>query len=92
MPLNTRLDPETIAFMLDHGEAKAVIVDPEFSGTMAKALAAPGHHAAAHRGGAGRLYGAPAQRSMAQTTKPSWPVAMRNLPGSCPPTNGTPLP
>ena len=37
--LNTRLDPETIAFMLDHGEAKAVIVDPEFSGTMAKALA-----------------------------------------------------
>ncbi len=37
--LNTRLDPETIAFMLDHGEAKVVIVDPEFSGTMAKALA-----------------------------------------------------
>jgi fatty-acyl-CoA synthase len=36
--LNTRLDPETIAFMLDHGEAKAVIVDPEFSGTMKKAL------------------------------------------------------
>jgi len=37
--LNTRLDPETIAFMLDHGEAKAVIVDPEFSGVMKKALA-----------------------------------------------------
>ena len=37
--MNTRLDPEAIAFMLDHGEAKAVIVDPEFSGTMAKALA-----------------------------------------------------
>ena len=37
--LNTRLDPEAIAFMLDHGEAKAVIVDPEFIGTMAKALA-----------------------------------------------------
>ncbi|QBM27663.1 acyl-CoA synthetase [Hydrogenophaga pseudoflava] len=36
--LNTRLDPEAIAFMLDHGEAKAVIVDPEFAGTMAKAL------------------------------------------------------
>jgi fatty-acyl-CoA synthase len=36
--LNTRLDPETIAFMLDHGEAKAVIVDPEFSATMARAL------------------------------------------------------
>ncbi len=37
--LNTRLDPETIAFMLDHGEAKAVIVDPEFATVMAKALA-----------------------------------------------------
>jgi fatty-acyl-CoA synthase len=24
--LNTRLDPEAIAFMLDHGEAKAIIV------------------------------------------------------------------
>ncbi len=37
--LNTRLDPETLAFMLDHGEAKAVIVDPEFAGVMKKALA-----------------------------------------------------
>jgi fatty-acyl-CoA synthase len=37
--LNTRLDPETVAFMLDHGEAKAVIVDPEFAGVMRKALA-----------------------------------------------------
>jgi len=37
--LNTRLDPEAIAFMLDHGEAKAVLVDREFSGVMAKALA-----------------------------------------------------
>ena len=36
--LNTRLDPETVAFMLDHGEAKAVIVDPEFAGVMKKAL------------------------------------------------------
>ena len=37
--INTRLDPETVAFMLDHGEAKAVIVDPEFAPVMAKALA-----------------------------------------------------
>jgi fatty-acyl-CoA synthase len=37
--LNTRLDPEAIAFMLDHGEAKAVIVDPEFAPVMAKAIA-----------------------------------------------------
>lgn len=37
--MNTRLDPEAVAFMLDHGEAKAVIVDVEFAGTMAKAIA-----------------------------------------------------
>lgn len=36
--LNTRLDPEALAFMLDHGEAKALIVDPEFAPVMAKAL------------------------------------------------------
>ncbi|QWE16120.1 acyl-CoA synthetase [Polynucleobacter sp. AP-Nino-20-G2] len=36
--LNTRLDAESIAFMLNHGEAKVVIVDPEFSGVMKKAL------------------------------------------------------
>ncbi len=37
--LNTRLDAEAIAFMLNHGEAKIVIVDPEFVPTMKKALA-----------------------------------------------------
>ena len=37
--LNTRLDAETVAFMLDHGEAKVVIVDPEFAGVMQQALA-----------------------------------------------------
>ncbi len=36
--LNTRLDAESVAFMLNHGEAKVVIVDPEFSGVMKKAL------------------------------------------------------
>jgi fatty-acyl-CoA synthase len=37
--LNTRLDPEAIAFMLEHGGAKVLITDREFSGTIAKALA-----------------------------------------------------
>ena len=36
--LNTRLDPASIAFMLDHGEAKAIIVDREFSPVVAAAL------------------------------------------------------
>jgi len=36
--LNTRLDAEAIAFMLDHGEAKIVFADREFSGTLSKAM------------------------------------------------------
>ncbi len=32
--LNTRLDAEAIAFMLDHGEAKAIFTDREFSATI----------------------------------------------------------
>ncbi len=37
--LNTRLDAETIAFMLRHGGARALITDREFSPTVAAALA-----------------------------------------------------
>jgi len=37
--LNTRLDAEAIAFMLNHGEAKVLITDREFSATIAQALA-----------------------------------------------------
>jgi fatty-acyl-CoA synthase len=37
--LNTRLDADAIAFMLDHGEAKVVLVDREFAATIAGALA-----------------------------------------------------
>jgi fatty-acyl-CoA synthase len=37
--LNTRLDADTIAFMLKHGDAKVLITDTEFSPTVAKALA-----------------------------------------------------
>ena len=40
--LNTRLDAEAIAFMLNHGEAKVLITDREFSPTIAKALAQAG--------------------------------------------------
>jgi len=36
--LNTRLDAAALAFMLDHGESKALIVDREFSGVIADAL------------------------------------------------------
>jgi fatty-acyl-CoA synthase len=36
--LNTRLDPDAIAFMLKHGEAKVLLTDREFSGTLEDAL------------------------------------------------------
>jgi fatty-acyl-CoA synthase len=36
--LNTRLDAEAIAFMLDHGEARVVFVDREFAGILSNAL------------------------------------------------------
>ena len=37
-PLNYRLDARTIAFILEHGGAKALITDREFSATIAEAL------------------------------------------------------
>ena len=37
--LNTRLDAEAIAFMLDHGEAKLLVTDREFAPIIEKALA-----------------------------------------------------
>ena len=40
--LNTRLDAAGLAFILNHGEAKALITDRAFSGTMKQALAEAG--------------------------------------------------
>ena len=37
--INTRLDPRTIAYILAHGEAKALITDREFAPTVGAALA-----------------------------------------------------
>ena len=37
--LNTRLDPESVAFMLRHGEASILIVDREYSPVVTKAMA-----------------------------------------------------
>jgi len=39
LSINTRLDADIIAFQLDHGEAKVVLVDREFAGVMASAIA-----------------------------------------------------
>jgi len=37
-PLNTRLDPAALAFILDHGEAKLLITDREFATTVKETL------------------------------------------------------
>jgi fatty-acyl-CoA synthase len=37
--LNIRLEANTIAFQLDHGGAKIILVDPEFTGVITEALA-----------------------------------------------------
>jgi fatty-acyl-CoA synthase len=42
--LNTRLDAEAIAFMLQHGEAKVLLTDREFSTVVGQALALMGEH------------------------------------------------
>ncbi|KON79646.1 acyl-CoA synthetase [Azoarcus sp. PA01] len=36
--INTRLEPETVAFMLDHAEAKVLITDREFARVVGKAI------------------------------------------------------
>src|SRR5690606_11983107 len=36
--INTRLDPQTVAFILDHGEAGTLIVDAEFASVARKAI------------------------------------------------------
>jgi len=37
--INTRLDPATIAYILDHGDARVLLVDTEFGETVEQALA-----------------------------------------------------
>ncbi|WP_136439433.1 AMP-binding protein [Pacificoceanicola onchidii] len=36
--INTRLDPDTVAYILDHGEAKVVLCDPQFLPMLAEAV------------------------------------------------------
>ncbi|WP_370281382.1 AMP-binding protein [Pseudooceanicola sp.] len=36
--INTRLDPDTVAYILDHGGAKVIMADPQFLPTVAEAI------------------------------------------------------
>ena len=47
--LNIRLDAPSIAFQLDHGGAKIILVDPEFSGVIAEALTLMTNQTLRHR-------------------------------------------
>lgn len=82
--LNVRLDAEAIAFMLQHGEAKALIADREFFDVIHAAVGMLGHPDPG-----GRDVNDPntvkARRSATSTTKPCWPKATRSLPGYLPP-------
>lgn len=42
--INTRLDAEAIGFILSHAEAKVVMVDPEFSEVVQRAVRMTGHY------------------------------------------------
>ena len=86
--LNTRLDADAIAFMLEHGEAKVLITDTEFSPTIEQALARARREAAGdrHRRSAGPGRQA---RSAPPTTRPSSPAAIPGTHGRTRPTSGT---
>jgi fatty-acyl-CoA synthase len=73
--LNYRLDAASIAFILEHGEAKVLITDTEFSGVIREALAQvtrrdllvidivdPEHRGPARAAGRDRLRGVPGRR------------------------------
>jgi fatty-acyl-CoA synthase len=77
-PLNYRLDAGTIAFILEHGEAKVLITDREFSATIGEALARLGRPILVididdplHQGG--RLVGETDYEAFLATGDPAWP-------------------
>ncbi|GJD57258.1 AMP-binding protein [Methylobacterium dankookense] len=63
-PLNTRLDPATIAFSLDHGEAKALIVDADCAALAGQALARLGRDLLVVAAGGAALPGAVAYEDL----------------------------
>ena len=92
--LNTRLDAPTIAFMLDHGEAKVVIVDPEFAGVMKTAISLRKEQRplAGDRCGRCAVHGPRRAHRQHRIRRLSCDRRRRPLSGNCPPTNGMPSP
>ena len=88
--LNIRLDAASIAFQLDHGGAKIILVDPEFSGVIAEALTLMKGRSRSSSTSTIRL--SPAENASAKSnTRTRWRRAIPALPRDCRRTNGTPL-
>ena len=76
--LNTRLDAETIAFMLKHGEAKVLITDTEFAAIVEAALAQTRRRSRSSSTSSIRRVRA-ASGSASRTTRRSSPPAIREF-------------
>ena len=87
--LNTRLDPGVIAFSLEHGEAKVLIIDREFSRIMTAALEQAGVEPLVIDYDDPEFMD-PASASGRSITRRSWPRATLITPGPRPTTSGTP--
>ncbi|MDP9096698.1 MAG: AMP-binding protein, partial [Pseudomonadota bacterium] len=80
--LNVRLDAETIAFILGHGEARVLLVDREFAAVVARALALmPGDRPLVidvedHLAPPGERIGAMTYEALLETGDPAHPWAM----------------
>ncbi len=85
--LNTRLDADAIAFMLEHGGAKVLVTDTEYSLTIERALEQLPVEAARHRHRRRAGTGRQAARR-ASTTRRSSPMAIRSSPGGTRRTSG----
>ena len=85
--LNTRLDADAIAFMLDHGEAKVLLTDREFSRDR-RAGAGAGRAQAARNRRRRSARSAAASCWARSTTRSSLPAAIRSSRGSCRATSG----
>ena len=85
-PLNTRLDAATIAFSLNHGRAKVLIVDREFAALMAVARAISTMMCLWSRSRTPALPDAPA--SAISPTKPCWRKAIHRSNCESPMTSG----
>ena len=87
--LNTRLDAAIIAFSLDHGEAKVLITDREFSEDDARRRWRSARRSRSSSTMTTRTMTAPASGWARSNTRSSSPAAIRISTGRCPATNGT---